>query len=150
MSSESKRSRRKRRDGVAEDGERLAMLQSVCEITCSKFGETGEPIGEALDQAQPCWPRPDRRKKSWQDRRSSLVAPVAKKAGKTHTEDRAIQPGFVLRVFRHKKRVYSRVFTMQRKLCCGWKKNRKIFQPRKLVGKIRLFLGRAIQNYTHF
>src|SRR5580704_10060468 len=48
-----------------------------------------------------------------------------------------------------KKRVYSRVFLMQRKLCCGWKKNRTISQPRKPVGKIRLFLGGAIQNYPH-
>ena len=31
------------------------------------------------------------------------MAPVAKKAGKAHSEDRAIQPGFVLCVFRHEK-----------------------------------------------
>ena len=39
---------------------------------------------------------------------------------------------------------------MQRKLCCGWKKNLTIFQQGKPVDKVCLFLGGSIQNHTYF
>src|SRR3989442_12381620 len=97
MSGGGEGSRRQRRDGIAEDRQRLAALPSVGEMAGSEFCHAGEAVGDALDRSQPPWPGPDRGKKCGEDCRGRLVAPVAEEAGESDAEDRAVQPRVFLR-----------------------------------------------------
>src|ERR1700676_4857820 len=82
-----------------------------------KLRETREPVGDPLDNAEPGRSRSSRREKSRQDRRGSFMAPVAKKAGEAHAEDRTIHPGLLFWSANHGSAVYSRKFSIQREMC---------------------------------
>src|SRR5467141_2787602 len=107
MGCEGERRRGKRGEGVAKYGEGLSAFQAIGVVACGKLCEAGEPVGDALDGAEPDWARADGGQESREHGCGGFVAPVAEEAGQSDAEDGAVEPGLFFRGVGHGKAVYS-------------------------------------------
>ena len=80
------RARRRRREHVRRNHQRLAPVQPVGPVARGKFGEAGKPVGRAFDRAQPARPRAQRDQQPRQHRRRHLVRPVASQTGQPRAQ----------------------------------------------------------------
>src|ERR1700687_4458367 len=81
MRCEGERRRRKRGEGVAKYGEWLSAFQAIGVVACGKLCEAGEPVGDALDGAEPHGARANSGQECREHGCGGFVAPVAEEAG---------------------------------------------------------------------
>jgi hypothetical protein len=79
-------------EGVTENCERLAVLESVGVMARGELGKAGEAVGEAFDDAEPGGAGSNNGEESRQDGGGGFVAPVGEERCEADAEDGAVKP----------------------------------------------------------
>jgi len=79
-------------ESIAENCERLPVLEAVGVMTGGEFGEAGKAVSGAFDDAEPGRAGSDDGEESRQDGSSGFVAPIGKQRGKADAQNGAVEP----------------------------------------------------------